>query len=274
MEFFASYTGPDFLLFYCIMLATSVLAGLWIPAVLRDAGRRAQLDVPEEIAVLAGGSKRHMQTVLSSLMSKEAMERAGRHKLRTSCVSQSPQSGAEAAVMSIGSDFTLGRARKALATQAAQAKHRLTALGLFMPGRDHTKLSLLATLPYVALFCIGLYRQQAGSALGEPTGLLVVLLCVTLLFGLIRLFTVSPRTKAGQELVRSLEASESRLKRAPRQGEVGFAVAIFGTGVLVGTPWEPLHAVERAGSAGGDTGGGDSDGGGGGCGGGCGGCGG
>ena len=32
MEIFSSYSGTDFLVFYCFMLATCVVAGLWIPA--------------------------------------------------------------------------------------------------------------------------------------------------------------------------------------------------------------------------------------------------
>ena len=64
------------------------------------------------------------------------------------------------------------------------------------------------------------------------------------------------------------------MKRAPQASEAGYAVAIFGTGVLVGTPWEPLHAIQRSGGDTGTGGGGDGGGCGSGCGGGCGGCGG
>ena len=123
---------------------------------------------------------------------------------------------------------------------------------------------------FIVLFAIGLYRQRAGEALGEPTGILVALLVVTLVLALWRGFTGNPRTIAGNEIVRTLEQNGSRLKRAPQANEAGYAVAIFGTGVLVGTPWEPVHAARQAG-AGGDGGayaGGDGDGGDGGCGGG------
>lgn len=40
MEVFSSYTGADFLVFYAVMLLTCIFAGIWIPANLREAGRR------------------------------------------------------------------------------------------------------------------------------------------------------------------------------------------------------------------------------------------
>jgi uncharacterized membrane protein YgcG len=56
--------------------------------------------------------------------------------------------------------------------------------------------------------------------------------------------------------------------------EAAMAVALFGTAVLVGTPWQPVHAMRQqqgsgdaGGSGGSDSGGGDGGGGCGGCGG-------
>ena len=98
---------------------------------------------------------------------------------------------------------------------------------------------------------------------------------VTAIFAAIRHSNTNPRTVAGTLLMREIEEQGSRMKRAPQAQEVGYAVAIFGTSILVGTPWEPVHAARQtaSGDAGSSGDGGDSDGGGG-CGGGCGGCGG
>jgi uncharacterized protein (TIGR04222 family) len=169
-------------------------------------------------------------------------------------------------------ELRLSEAKKRLKSEAECIDARLVRRGLMMEKDDRLKLRLLSVLPYAALFAIGLYRQQAGEAAGEPTGFLVGLLCITAALGLWRLATGNPRTMAGNAVVRELEEEGSRLKRAPQANEAGYAVAIFGTGVLVGTPWEPVHAARQTG-AGGDGGGSDGDGGSG-CGGGCGGCGG
>ncbi|VVT13498.1 conserved hypothetical protein [Erythrobacter sp. EC-HK427] len=108
-------------------------------------------------------------------------------------------------------------------------------------------------------------------------GFLVGLTALAAVLGIIRFLKFNPRTRAGEQTLAEAQERASRLKSAPRGEEVGFAVALFGTAVLVGTPFEPLHAMRQA-QQGGDSGGGGcgSDGGGdGGCGGGgCGGCGG
>ncbi|MEO1221651.1 MAG: TIGR04222 domain-containing membrane protein [Pseudomonadota bacterium] len=276
MEFFSSYSGSDFLIFYGVMLATCIAAGLWIPANLRPQGKRSEVEDMEEVAVLTGGADRLSVAVLSSLFAKGALASGEKRKLRVAS-SNGAEGDAERAVLAKVGDFSPSEAQKSIAAQAQRVEARLIRRGLLMDSSERMRLRLLSTLPYALLFLIGLYRQQAGEALGEPTGILVMLLIATFVFGLIRFATGTKRTIAGQEVVKTMEDNGSRLKRAPQANEAGFAVALFGTAVLVGTPWEPVHAARQAGS-GGDAGhGGDSDsgdGGGGGCGGGCGGCGG
>lgn len=276
MEFFAGFSGGQFLIFYVIMLATSVAAALWIPAVLRPDGRRAKLTDLEEIALLSGGAERHTTAVLSSLFAKDALDQAGKSKL---IVTRQSVGGtdAERAVLNKVGDFTPKEALATLKPHAERIEARLIREGLLLDKGERNRLRWLAVVPFVVLFVIGLYRQQAGEAQGEPTGFLVMLLILTVLCALVRIFNGNPRTKGGNYALRELEQQSSRLKRAPQQVEAGLAVAIFGTAVLVGTPWEPLHAVQRAGSGGGAEGSADSgcSGGDSGCGGGgCGGCGG
>ncbi len=273
MEIFGSYTGTDFLAFYVVMLATCVLAGIWIPAHLRPAGRRGEVDDLEEVAVLTGGADRLNVAVLSSLFAKGLLGEGEKKKLRVAR-SEGADGDAERAVLAKMGDFTTSEAQKSISAQAERVEARLIQRGLMMDSSERLQLRFLSILPYALLFLIGLYRQQAGEAQGEPTGFLVVLLIVTFVCGLIRFFSGNKRTIAGQEVVRTMEDNGSRLKRAPQANEAGFAVALFGTGVLVGTPWEPVHAARQAASGDGGGTGGDSDGGGSGCGGGCGGCGG
>ncbi|WP_298304525.1 TIGR04222 domain-containing membrane protein [uncultured Erythrobacter sp.] len=277
MEIFSSYSGPDFLIFYAVMLATCVAAGLWIPANLRPLGKRNDVEDVEEVAVLAGGLDRLNVAVLATLFAKRALNSGDKRKLFVTR-SEAGEGDAELTVLRKVGQFSSWEAKKALSDQAERVEARLIRQGLMMDKSERMRLRFLATLPYALLFLIGLYRQQAGDALGEPTGILIMMLVITLVFGLIRFATGNSRTIAGQEIIRTLEENGSRLKRAPQENEVGYAVAIFGTGVLVGTPWEAVHAARNSGSDGGGGCGGDegsSDGGGSGCGGGgCGGCGG
>lgn len=273
MEFFASYSGSDFLLFYVFMLATCVFLGVWVPALLRPEGRGNSVKDFEEAAVLSGGADRHSSAVLSSLFAKDALDQADKRTLKVTRT-EAGETEAERAVLRKVGAFTLNEVKQTVKHHAERIEKTLIGRSLLMDSGERRRLRLLSVLPYAALFAIGLYRYQAGNALGEPTGLLLGLLCLTVLFALIRLMLHNPRTMAGNAALKKLEEQSSRMKRAPQPTEAGFAVALFGTAVLVGTPWEPLHAVQRASSSGGD-GGGSSDGdGGGGCGGGCGGCGG
>lgn len=274
MEIFASWTGPDFLAFYAVMLATCVFLGLWIPANLREPGRRGSVEDMEEVAVLSGGQERHAAAILADLFTRGVLTEGDKGKLRVARTGIEAGEAERAVLVKVG-DFKLSEAKDSLDTHARRVEARLIRRGLMMDAGERRKLALLSILPYLALLVIGLYRQQAGSAAGEPTGFLVGLMIVTAIFAAIRYSNTNPRTVAGNLLMREIEDQGSRMKRAPQAKEAGYAVAIFGTGVLVGTPWEPVHAARQAGS--GDSGssddGGDSDGGGG-CGGGCGGCGG
>ena len=272
MEFFGSYSGSDFLVFYCIMLVTCIFAGIWIPANLRAEGRRGELSDVEEIAVLAGGAKRHVHAIVSSLFAKDALIESDKKKLRVART-EAGEGDAERTILTKVGDFSLAELRLTLRTRRTRIEAELERRGLLMSPSEINQLRWLSITPYAALFAIGLYRQQAGDALGEPTNNLIGLLCLTGLLALMRLLISNPRTMAGNAAIKDLEERSSRLKRAPQANEAGYAVAIFGTGVLVGTPWEPLHAIQRSGGDAG-TGGGDDGGCGSGCGGGCGGCGG
>lgn len=274
MEFFASYSGSQFLVFYAAMLATCVAAGIWIPAVLRPEGRRASPSNAEDIALLSGGAQRHTTAVLSSLFVKKALDQSDKYRMIVTRQSVG-ETSAEKSVLNKVGDFTLKEAAVSLMPHAERVEERLIREGLMLDSGERWRLRLLSVLPYGVLLVIGVYRQQAGSALGEPTGFLIGLLVLTAFFAFIRLMSGNPRTKSGNYTLRDLEQQSSRLKRAPQPMEAGLAVAIFGTAVLVGTPWEPLHAVQRANSGGGEGSSSSDSGGDSGCGGGgCGGCGG
>ncbi len=280
MEIFASYSGSDFLVFYAVMLFTCVIAGLWIPANLRPEGRGsdASLDM-EEIAVLASGTDRHALAVSADLMARDALQEGEKKRVRVRNANLDVGTSGSAILREVG-DLQFKHIKKATQSQAQRIEQQLVRRGLIMEDGDQMKLRLISILPYAVLFAIGFYRQQAGSAQGEPTGFLIALMIVTLVFAAIRFFKHNKRTMAGNEVIRDLEASSDRLRRAPNSSEAGFAVALFGTAVLVGTPWEPVHAMRNAAGADGGgafigDGGGDSGGdGASGCGGGCGGCGG
>lgn len=278
MELFSSWTGSDFLLFYSVLLGFAGASAWWIPNHLRDTGRRGSLDDVESVAVLAGGRKRLADSLLAELFVHGALGEGEKGKLAITHrnVAVSP---AARALLEAGEPLSLADARKALGVHAERVAAKLQRAGLLMRDADYTRLRWLAITPLAALFLLGLYRQRAGDAVGEQTGLLVILLILTFAVAVVRFATVDPRTAAGAAAVRDLRARNGRFSRAPMPDEAAMAVALFGTTVLVGTPWEPVHAMRKpegdGGGCGGGGGGSSSSDGGSGCGGGgCGGCGG
>ncbi len=275
MQLFSSWTGSDFLIFYSALLLLGCMAAWWIPSQLRDAGRRGEALDADSVALLAGGRDRFADAVLADLFVRGAIGPSG--KDRVAVVRRDIASGAAGkAVLEAGGPLTRGEARRIIDLHAERIAARLRRSGLLMWPEQHTRLRWLSITPFAVLFVLGLYRQRAGNALGEPTGLLLILLGLTAVFAAIRFVRSDPRTAAGIAAVSDLKTKSSRIARAPRPEEAPLAVALFGTAVLVGTPWEPVHALRQNAGSSGDGGGSSdssSDGGGDG-GGGCGGCGG
>lgn len=275
MQLFSSWTGSDFLLFYILLLGLSILAAWWIPAQLRAVGRRCESLDSEDIALLAGGNASHTDSVIADLYARGAIINYGDEKLRVlePDMSASPSGRA---LLAAKTPFSRATAERLLAAHASRIAARIQREGLLLQSHELNRLRWISMAPFAVLFMIGLYRQRAGSALGEATEFLLILLGLTAGLAVIRFIKFDQRTVCGIEAVRRMRDQSSRLRRAPRPEDAAMAVALFGTGVLVGTPWEPVHALRQQGSGDGSSGGsGDSssdsggDGGGG-----CGGCGG
>ena len=263
MQLFSSWTGSDFLLFYIMLLGLSAFAAWWIPAHLRDSGRRSESPDAEDIAMLAGGAGEPHRFGASPICSP-AVALAPMRK--TSCpwpsrvCSPAPQARA---LLAAREPFSRGEASKMLSIHASRITARLRREGLLLRPETLMRLRWLSIAPFAALFLTGLYRQRAGAALGEPTGFLAILMGLTAALAVIRFVKFDQRTMAGIQAVSQMREKSARLKRAPQASEAAMAVALFGTGVLVGTPWEPVHAMRQQGSGdGGGSGDSSSDGGG------------
>lgn len=277
MQLFSSWTGSDFLLFYTALLGLSILAAWWIPVQLRAPGQRGESFDAEDSALLMGGPSAHTDSVIADLFARGALQNAdGKlHVVQTNL----PTSPAGRALLAARAPFTRGEADTMLAIHATRIAARLRREGLLLRSEELNRLRLLSVMPFIMLFVIGLYRQRAGAAEGEPTGFLVGLMVLTVVLAVIRLAKFDKRTGAAIAAISELRERHARLRRAPQADEAGMAVALYGTAVLVGTPWEPVHAMRQQNGSGdsGDSGGssdGGSDGGSGCGGGGCGGCGG
>lgn len=264
------WTGEPFLTLYLILLAAAIAAGLLIPRWLRPPGRAGSVDDPDELAWLAGGRTRFTDGVVARLLASGALVLVGGKQFAPAAGARG-SSAVEHAALGLGDQFGWGALEERLRAYAEPIERRLRATGLLMTGAERANLRFWSTLPYAALIAFGATKHLIGEARDRPTGILTILLILTLAFAVIRWFSVDQRTRAAIDLIRERQRTGSRMKRAPLRDEVGVAVALFGTGVLAGSALADFHRLRSAGD-GGSSGGGDGSSG---CGGGgCGGCGG
>lgn len=271
MELFASYTGGDFLTFYGGLIIATVIAGLWIPMWLRPEGRDSTLSDPAETAYLAGGHTRFVDSVIAGLLARGGLQIAGKTKLAVKRPEMA-QSAAEQALVRVPGNFSWSKARKTIGDYTGKLDASLVRKGLLIEPGERWLMRVMPLVPYVAVLALGFYRREAGAALGEPVGYLTMMMLAVVVLGFIRLVRLNPATQAGNNALAEARRLSGRLRNAPTQDETGMAVSLFGTAVLVGSPYASYHQM-RSSSGDGSSSGGDGDGGG--CGGGgCGGCGG
>jgi len=275
---FMTMSAKDFLVFYAatgllLLLIASALNDYWPKSFQpRTPASRLRLST-EQLAYLAGGSNRLIQTALVALIEQGNVKlREDKQNFERVRPCQ-PQSPVEQAIIKALNDDWHG-AFYLLAT----VKHSTTAIrdslvtkGLWAGAIRH-KTGLL----FILLILLGLLRLDHGISTGHPVGFLMALLIVTVLTPL--MFGHDKRTSYGDEVLeRHKKANESY----NIQQSLCYALAITGLSVLADTALADIgdvliiedFLISRPNSnsgGGGGCGGGD---GGGGCGG-CGGCGG
>ncbi|HEY0623289.1 TIGR04222 domain-containing membrane protein [Sphingomonas sp.] len=266
------WTGGPFLILYLVLLVIVVIAGVMIPAWQLPEGRRQKVSDPDQLAILAGGRTRFADSVVARLLAGRALAMNGKDKLDV--LLRNGANAAENNVLALPAPLDWARIERTLQPTADGLLERLQRAGLMLTAAERSSLRYWALLPYLALLMFGAAKWFIGEARDRPIGFLTALLVVTAIFALIRALTIPKLTDAGIAALQDAREEADRIRRAPLAGEMGLAVALFGTGVLAGSEFGAFHTM-RAG--GGDSGssGGDGGGDGGGCGGGgCGGCGG
>ena len=267
-------TGGPFLTLYGVLLVLTVIAGFIIPRWLRPDGSAMRITDPEKLAFLAGGKVRLADAVVSRLLAGDAVSLIGK-KAFAAAPGAEGHSFAERNVLAVATGLPAGwsSVERSIAPQADTIERELVSAGLMMDQPVTGQMRFWQTSPYLVLLAFGAIKVVVGEERGRPVGFLIALLILTLFLAAIRFFVVDRRTRGGIEALGNARERSDRLRRAPANDEAGLAVALFGTGVLAGSPWSDYHALRTAGSSDGGSSSGGCGGGGGG-GGGCGGCGG
>lgn len=264
-------TGGPFLMLYGGLLVAAIVAALVIPRWLRPEGRPGRAADADQLACLAGGQERFIDTIVARLLSAD-MLRVSDKKLWPSGSRSNGRTAAEMAVLALPGPIEFPAAKRALADYAEPVMNDLERKGLMMDSGAVLQMRFWQASPFLALIVFGVIKWEVGTVRDKPVGILTVLLLATLILAIVRFCMVDRRTRAGIGALKAAQVQSARLRRAPVAAEVPLAVALFGTTILAGSAWSGYHDLRRAGGdGGGSSSSSDGDGGGGG---GCGGCGG
>lgn len=270
-------TGGPFLQLYGGLLVLTILLGLLIPRWLRPDGRSIPTHDPDELAWLAGGKTRFVDSVVARLLAARALFIVGKSQFQPDN-NHPTRNPAERSVLALSAPARWKAVERAIEAHADPIRRRLISNELLMDGGTVWQMRFWQTTPYLLLLLFGAIKLEVGMSRDRPVGYLTLLLILTAILALVRFLAVDRRTRSGQAAVVQARRSADRLRRAPTGEETGLAVALFGTTVLAGSAWADYHRMRSAGDGGStssDSGSSSGDGGGSGCGGGgCGGCGG
>ncbi|CCD84835.1 conserved membrane protein of unknown function [Bradyrhizobium sp. ORS 285] len=263
------WTAGPFLLVYIVLGAIVFLKGFVLRGTIGPTAATPQPPLNElELAYLAGGTARLGDTVLLGFAANNAATFTARDHTVTD---QAPLAMLldRPPKLALRPEMTRQEFQEALAPLTARIQARLEALG-YAPTTSQMTAFRKSVLPFVgALVLFGLIKVLVGTSRHHDVGFLMMLIFATVL-GAAVLARAPTRTHAGNEVLRSYQATHARAARAPREHELLLAVALTGASVLSGTAYASVLATSKAlSSSGGGCGGGGCGGGGGG---GCGGC--
>lgn len=206
-------TGGSFLMVYAGLLAITIVAGFAIPRWLRPEGRRVQPGDPDEIAYLAGGAPRYVDTVVAQLLAKGKIAVEGRSRAR---IISPPvlASGPERSILALSSPAPWAKVMKAASEHARSIEDRLVRADLLIDRGTTIQLRCWQTAPYLALLLLGAVKWDIGSGRGHPVGYLTALMVITAVLALIRFASVDRRTRGGMEALAGIRSNADRLRRA------------------------------------------------------------
>lgn len=263
LQFYIVFAGGCLLLLY---MWRHWLGPLWPKA---DSSELSTL----EMAYLAGGHPRCMDTLLVGFFEAGALLRVDR---RQAMVSPAGHAGLAPELRDHLLDISLpgrvdrvGFRQRGIGTSRA-IRDRLAGFGLIVSVSDLAFYRLCGALLLSLPLILGATKIIIGLQRERPVGYLCGLMIITALQGAGLLWQGPFRTRAGGKVLDALRRKHARAARAPCSDEMMLAFALSGAAVLIGQSYMSFFAAPNSGTGGSGCGGASGCGGGGG---GCGGCG-
>lgn len=252
--------GPSFLLLYAALWLVALAAyGLYLtarPEPVPTAPLRF-LD-PIRAAWLAGGARSAFAAALTGLLGRGLIEPRGAGfapapgTLQKQHVGR-PLSAAESELLRL-LPGGLESAWRGFAAAPLNLERELAEAGLWRPARGLREVAGPFAVAFAGLALLAVARGAQGLATGHPIGYLLLELLVGggLALGLTQSAARPRPTAAGRRALAELRQRSRPTRRAlrrlgaPEPGpDPALAVALFGTGVLIGGPLEAVHRAAR-----------------------------
>ena len=268
------WDGGSFLQLYLLLIVVAIIGAVWLRRMARDSGpARGARPGPFDLAYLAGGAERCTDAAIAQMLADGALrwDDAGQKLLSTGApIDQKPP--LDAVARCVAADGSPATVLRRAAVALAPLQKSLQASGLLLDDASVWRVRWYSALPLLLLIGFGATKMMIGLSRDKPIGFLVLLTILLVLVAIGFLVTRPSRTRAGDQALADARHKHGRALRAPRNQELGLAVALLGTAALSGTAYAAYHNV-RAPASSSDSGGGSSsdggssDSGGGGCGG-------
>jgi len=287
------WRGPDFLLFYILLVTACFTLGLVLRRSLRLPAAPERLEVPEldgyATAFLNGGKRLAVNTAIANLVRQKAMRIDARRGRATSLIPKPAFSHQLEQVVYAAADSTDGNrianVRASTAPILIGIADALKSQGLVVPDAEARRAVLTPLMLAFVAIAMGGIKILIGVSRDKPVGFLSALCIVSVVFALLAFARRPLRSRHGDAVLKQLRQRHigSRHLGSGAAGlpsaEFATVMGLFGMTALAGSEWNGLRRSLQPVSSGNgcsSSGCGNSCGGscGGGCGGGCGGCGG
>jgi uncharacterized protein (TIGR04222 family) len=284
-------TGPQFLAFYIMLIVSAVVVAIAWRSYLRQPIDELFPDTAPlsayEAAYLEGGEDLAVNAAVVHLVQDEILSVKENKLVRESDVLPADAHALEKKVFdavepSAGS--SLATVQRAAKTELTPIRERLQDLGLLVSPSQASIATIAPLLVVLAVPALGVIKILVGVSRGKPVGFLVILCIASVIIAFVGFGRKVTRSRRGDGTLERLKTTNAAMKTQVLKladqvsgDDMAMALALFGVGILAGSPLSPLQPMMRppptvSSSCGGGSSCGSSCGGG--CGGGCGGCGG
>lgn len=238
------FSGPEFLLGYVIALVVVLIAASLLRGRLRNIGPAKPGNALDtwSIAYLSGGTARVVDAGVAALLADGKAQWNQREK-RLSVAR--PREIDEFPLDEIARYSAAGAKVDTLPAKIEPALQRLREpllrRGLLLSDEQRARIGRLTALPLLLLGGLGVAKFIVGILRDRPVFLLGLLIVLTAFLAWRRWVNTPESSSAGDELLRGLNLKHAHASRAPRDGDIGLAVALAGTTVLAGTAYAAFH---------------------------------